>query len=246
MSTRYRLSVTDTLGAISAYSLSNVVRKVSPPTVPVVTAPKAISQTYAATPRFLITTGARLGGGTQKVCVKIGTMDWLDSVANPERFSTAGALANGVATIYTPTTLTPGNYTVTFRSVDSGSEAVSPEVVRSFTVLASPFEEIVANVTNVNASHIRSLRTAINNIRDFYGLSAVNWSEDVIVGKTYVKNWPFHVLELRKAIEQVVDFINGFDVAWATKIPDPVWIPIMTGRPQAIVMQQLQTLILGL
>lgn len=60
MSTRYRLSVTDTLNAISAYALSNVVRKVSPPTAPVVTAPKVAGQTYVATPRYLITTGTRL------------------------------------------------------------------------------------------------------------------------------------------------------------------------------------------
>ena len=246
MSTRYRLNVTDTLNAISAYTLSNVVRKVSPPTALVITAPKAAGQTYSTTPRFLITTGTRLGGGTQKVCVKIGVADWEDSVANPERFSTSGALANGVPTIYTPVALAPGSYTVTFRSVDGGSEAVSPEVVRSFMVLASPFEEIVANVTKVKASHMRSLRTAVNNVRDFYGMSAVSWAEDIISGKTHVKNWPFHVLELRKAIEQVVDGINGFDVAWANKLPDPVWIPITTGRPQATVMQQLQTIILGL
>jgi len=246
MSTRYRLSVTDTLNAIAAYTLSNVVRKVSPPTAPVVSAPKATSQTYAATPHFLITTGTRLGGGMQKVCVKIGTADWEDSVVSPERFSSSGALANGVPTIYTPATLAPGNYTVTFRSVNSGSEATSSEVVRSITVLASPFEEVVPNVTQVKASHIRSLRTAVNNVRDFYGLSAVSWSEDVVAGKTYVKNWPFHVLELRKAIEQVVDFINGFDVTWVNKIPDPAWIPITTGRSQAAVMQQLQTIILGL
>jgi len=246
MSTRYRLSVTDTLNAISAYALSNVVRKVSPPTVPVVTAPKAASQTYAATPRFLITTGARLGGGMQKVCVKIGTADWEDSVADPERFSSSGPLANGVPTIYTLASLTPGNYTVTFRSVDSGSEAVSTEVVRSFTVLVSPFEGIVANVTKVKASHLRIIRTAVNNIRDFYGMSAVSWSEDVVAGKTTVKNWPFHVLELRKALEQVVDTINAFDLAWTNKLPDPAWIPITTGRPQAAVMQQLQTMILGL
>ncbi|NLI20916.1 MAG: hypothetical protein GX418_05135 [Clostridiales bacterium] len=246
MSTRYRLSATDTLNSISAYALSNVVRKVSPPTAPVVTAPKAAGQTYAATPRYLITTGTRLGGGTQKVCVKIGTADWEDSVANPERFSTGGYLANGVPTIYTPVALAPGNYTVTFRSVDSGSEAVSPEVMRSFTVLASPFEEIIANVTKVKAAHMRSLRTAINNVRDFYGMSTLSWSEDIISGKTYVKNWPFHVLELRKAIEQVVDAINAFDQAWTNKLPDPAWIPITTGRPQTAVMQQLQAIILGL
>ena len=130
--------------------------------------------------------------------------------------------------------------------MDSGSEAVSPEVVRTFTVLTSPFEEIMANVTKVKATHMRSLRTTVNNVRDFYGMSTISWSEDIISGKTHVKNWPFHVLELRKAIEQVVDAINAFDVAWANKLPDPAWIPISTGRPQAAVMQQLQTLILGL
>ena len=247
MSTRYRLSVTDTLGAISAYALSNVVRKVSPPTAQVVTAPKAASQTYAcqtALPDH--DRRVRLGSGMQKVCVKIGTADWEDSVANPERFSSSGVLANGIPTIYKPTALAPGSYTITFRSVDSGSEAVSPDVVRSFTMLASPFEEIAPNMTKVKFSHIRSLRTAINSVRDFYGLSVVSWSEDVIAGKTTVKNWPFHVLELRKAIEQVVDFINGFDVTWTNKLPDPAWISITTGRPQASVMQQLQTLILGL
>ena len=92
----------------------------------------------------------------------------------------------------------------------------------------------------------RSLRTAVNNVRDFYGLSVVSWSEDVVAGKTTVKNWPFHVLELRKAIEQVVDAINAFDAAWTNKLPDPAWIPITTVRPQAAVMQQLQTMILGL
>ena len=76
--------------------------------------------------------------------------------------------------------------------------------------------------------------------------SGADQSEDVITGKTHVKNWPFHVLELRKAIEQVVDAINAFDVAWVNKLPDPAWIPITTGRPQAAVMQQLQTLILVL
>ena len=118
--------------------------------------------------------------------------------------------------------------------------------MRSFTVLASPFEEIIANVTKVKTAHIRSLRTAVNNVRDFYGLSTASWSEDVVVGKTTVKNWPFHVLELRNAIEQVVDSVNGFDVAWTNKLPDPEWIPITMGRPQAAVMQQLQTIILGL
>lgn len=40
---------------------------------------------------------------------------------------------------------------------------------------------------------------ALNTIRAYYSLSAVKWAEEVAAGKTQVKNWPFHVLELRAA-----------------------------------------------
>ena len=75
---------------------------------------------------------------------------------------------------------------------------------------------------------------------------AVKWAEEVTAGKTQVKNWPFHVLELCRVLEQVIDFINGFDTAGANKISPPLWLPIETGRPKASVMLQLQEVILGL
>ena len=51
----------------------------------------------------------------QKVCVTIGTAEWEDTVANPERFSTSGALATGTYDLH-PVALCTGYYTVTFRS----------------------------------------------------------------------------------------------------------------------------------
>jgi hypothetical protein len=53
----------------------------------------------------------------------------------------------------------------------------------------------------------------------------VTWSEEIVAGKTTVKKWPFHIAELRKAIEPVVTAINGFDSSSAFDIPPGTWLP---------------------
>lgn len=166
-----------------------------------------------------------------------------NSVDNPEMFSISGYLGNGVKTIYRPEPLTAGSHTVTVRCLDSDIESSSPEVVRNFTVLPPPFTTITANETHVKATHIQTLRTAVNTIRSYYNLSPVTWVEDITAGRTTVKNWPFHITELRKAIEPIVTAINGFDSSSVFDIPPGTWLPIGTGRPRADVMQQIKDLI---
>ncbi len=246
MYTRYRISVTDTLDAVSAYVVSGTVKKNSPPTAPVIVCPVSGSSNYNATPRFMITTGIEPDGQTQIVEVKIDAGAWINSVDNPEMFSVSGYLGNGVKTIYQPSPLTAGSHTVTVRCLDSDIESSSPEVVRNFTILSSPFETITANETHVRATHIQTLRTAVNKVRSYYNLSQAVWSEEIVAGKTTVKDWPFHVTELRKAIEPVVTAINGFDSSSVFDIPPGTWLPIGTGRPRADVMQQIQGLMLTL
>ncbi|HRS21495.1 MAG TPA: hypothetical protein P5510_06995, partial [Clostridia bacterium] len=99
------------------------------------------------------------------------------------------------------------------------------------------------NETHVKATHIQTLRSAVNTIRSYYNLSPVTWVEDITAGRTTVKNWPFHITELRKAIEPVVTAINGFDSSSVFDIPPGTWLPIGTGRPRADVMQQIKDLI---
>ncbi len=244
--TRYRISVTDTLDAVSAYVISGTVKKNSPPSAPVIVCPPSGGSSYNTTPRFMITTGVEPDGQSQIVEVKIDTGVWINSVDNPERFSTSGYLGNGVKTVYQAETLAAGSHSITIRCLDSDIESASPEVVRTFTVLSTPFETITANETHVKAVHIRTLRTAVNMVRSYYGLSPATWSEDISAGKTTVKNWPFHITELRKAIEPVITAVNGFDSSSSFDIPPVTWLPIGAGRPKADVMQQIQNLILTL
>ena len=244
MYTRYRISVTDTLDAVSAYVVSGTVKKNSPPTAPIIVCPVPGGSTYNTAPRFMLTTGVEPDGQSQIVEVKIDTGAWINSVDNPERFSTSGYLGSGVKTVYQAEALAIGSHTITLRCLDSDIESASPEVVRTFTVLPTPFETLTASETHVKAAHMQTIRTAVNMARGYYSLPPATWSEDIVVGKTTVKNWPFHITELRKAIEPVVTAINGFDYSPAFDITPVTWLPIGIGRPKADVMQQIHNLIL--
>ena len=169
--TRYRISVTDTLNAISAYVTSNSVKKNSPPATPTLFAPKNGSITYNPTPRILIQLGADPDGQAQTVWIHTADGDWQNSVDNADHFSHGGELEGGTRTIYTPSEFDPGAHSVIILVKDALSQ--SAEVVRNFTVQPSTFEEIVERETHVKARHITDLRTAINNIRNYYNMAGI-------------------------------------------------------------------------
>ena len=130
------------------------------------------------------------------------------------------------------------------RYVDEGVLDESGTVTRSFTIRASPFEEIISNQTPVKAEHINTIRVAVNNVRAYYGMTAAAWQEEVIPGKTELLRWTDHILEIRQAIEQIIDTINRHDSVAVFDVPVPQWIPIVAGRPRAAVMEQIHAIIL--
>jgi hypothetical protein len=241
MYTRYRISVTDTLNAVSGYVVSNTVRKdpYAPP--PVLTAPKDGSTTYNSQPRFLIRV-ENPGGSAQTVYIQTASGTWHNSVDNADHFSVSGTFSSPGVTVYRHDPLAPGTYTIVvqFRSA-LGSVGMS--ATRTITIAPSLFEEITAGITHVKASHILTLRHAANAARDYYGLPVYAWSFSVIAGTTQVRDWPYHIQELRAALEGVVEKINGFDPSTSLfDIPAFDWLPLGVGRPRADVTQQLQSL----
>lgn len=243
--TKYGLWTIDTLDVYSAEQVSNTILCVAAACdEPTISAPKAGASTYNPNPRVLLTTGAQ--PDEQVAQVKIGAESWQDGVNNPSLFSPSGTVGGSAAVMFKAESQTVGAKTLTVRCVNTDFEAPSAEVSRSFTVLASPFEEISANETKVKASHISTLRTAVNTVRNYYGLAPVSWSEEITAGRTEVKNWPLHILEIRTAVEPVIAIINQYSTDSGFAVPEPDWEELDTGRPRAAVMNQLSELILSL
>jgi hypothetical protein len=232
---RFRVSVTDALGAVSDYAVSASVRKNSQPIAPTVAAPMEGAITYNKAPRVLIETHPNPDGAKQVIWVLAVDGHWYNSVDHPSMFSVSGATANGIRTIFTNPPALPGAVTLSVecRAADMSGVAT----MRSFAVLGAPFEEITANITHCKAAHILGFREAINHVRHYYGMAAYAWGYEVTGGRTNILYWPFHVLELRAAIQGIADRINAF--AGQTIIPPFAWLPIGTGRPRADVMNQL-------
>jgi hypothetical protein len=243
--TRFRLSVTDTLNGVTDFVISNSVVRNSPPLAPLVEAPKAGSVTYNKNPICLIRTQPEPDGHPQTIWVNGANGEWYNSVDDPNYFTTPGATADSVRTVFfEPSDFGIGAHTITIKLQDDFSTGAA--VTRSFTVKDSPFEEIVANETHVKASHILTLRTATNNVRDYYNLPPYVWAHEIVPGRTQVHDWPFHIFELRAAVKGIIDKINSFDIETGTGVAPIEWLPIGTGRPRADVMEQLVELILQL
>ncbi|HCC35349.1 MAG TPA: hypothetical protein DEQ02_06820 [Ruminococcaceae bacterium] len=231
---------------MTAYVLSNIVLKNSPPLAPIAEAPKSGSLTYNSKPMYLIQTQSEPDGKAQTIWVHSVSGEWYNSTDHPDYFTTPSASAESIKTVFfEPSAVESGNYTVTIQCRDEHS--IGTLVTRSFSIAPSPFEDITANETHVKAAHIQALRTAANNLRNYYNLQPYVWASDIIPGRTQVRDWPFHILELRAAVQGIVDKINSFDSASDENEVTPVdWVDIGTGRPRTDVMNQLMDLILTL
>ncbi len=239
--TRYRIAVTDTLNAVSAYVISNSIKKNTNPAPLTVAAPKNGSSTFNPNPLYLIQVGADADGEEQTFFVYSASGAWMNSVDHPEHFGNGGKYNEGERTIFRDSSTTPGTFTIRFESHDDYSSSVT--VNRTITVLPSPFEEIIPNVTHVKASHILTIRSATNIVRNYYSLAAFNWSKGITAGVTEVRDWVFHILEIRSALNPVIDLMRSFH---SDNVEDFEWIPLTTGRPKADVMTQIHELILSL
>lgn len=138
--TRYRISVTDVLNAISSYVTGNTVKRNTNPPAPTITAPKAGSVTYNRSPRFLIQTGTEADGQAQTVYVQGTSGAWFNSVSNPVNFSFRGTLGSNVKTVFKNPDANPAQYTVAFECHDANSS--SPQVTRTFTIAPLTFRRL--------------------------------------------------------------------------------------------------------
>lgn len=162
-------------------------RKNRVPPTPTIVYPVGGATTYSRKPKFKITTGTEPDGQKQTITVQSGSYS-----------CNASNLGNNEAkTIAFSSSLPIGAYTM---SVSSSDGLASGSAVSRTLTIATPnwTDASLANVA-VKAKHINELRTAINNVRQYFGLAAYTWTDTIAKG-TMVK--AIHFNEMITALEE--------------------------------------------
>lgn len=230
---RYSVAAADAFGIESAYVDSNICGKNTAPAAPVITLPQNSKTIYNGRPRFLITMGADPESQLQSIA------------ASGYTASTASGLAGSAKTILRRTSAaSAGAVSISAVSTDQYAES-SSAAARDTTYAVPSFTDatITAGTTAIKAAHMTELRTMINTVRAYYGLSAISWAETITAGVTKARNWAAHIVEMQDAVDDVVALVNGWDTLTTTnRIVLSAWLA--TGsKPSAAVMEQIRAAI---
>ena len=88
------------------------------------------------------------------------------------------------------------------------------------------------------------LRTKINTLRSYYGLSAYAWKETIVTGATSLRGWAEHMTEMQEAVTEIISLVNGWDaMAVRNIIPVPNWVNVADEVPRAAAITQLRSLL---
>lgn len=232
-SIKYRVRAVDALGAVSAWRESNACVKNTAPATPTVNYPQADKTTHNSRPRLLVTLGADPEGHLQQIIYDGYTPSRAD-----------GLTAGSKIILRRSGAATSGSVSYSVKSSDQYGEQ-STATAGSLTYTAPSFTDatIQGGTTRIKAAHMTELRTMVNTIRQYYGLSSVAWAETITAGVTKSRGWKAHVIELQQAISDVVTLVNGWDAfSSVNRISSFAWITPGV-KPSAAVMNQIRQVI---
>lgn len=106
---------------------------------------------------------------------------------------------------------TPTTETVAVSNTDPSGQTYT--ATATVTVLATSWTDVpvVAGTTEVKAAHIMELRTALDNICDYYGMDRTDWGGDVVAGTTPSVLWPSHMQQIQQTARRIADFVFHWD-----------------------------------
>lgn len=207
--------------------------KENPPTAPIINVPTNEKTIYNNRPRFLVTLGT-------------ASEAYLNQMITANGYTPSRPAALSGQRILFQKSVDALQGTVNFSASTKTQFSESSPIASRTTVYSQPIytdNPIASGGTRIKAVHMTELRTMINNVRDYYGIPAKKWAEPIIAGTTSFRNWPSHIAEMRSAIEDVVNLVNGWDTTTtALRIVLPAWKAV-AGRPSAEVMEQLRSVI---
>lgn len=221
-----RVKSYDTYGATSAWcGTGDEVTRNFIPYAPTITFPKNGTTIYNKRPRIGYKFGSDPDGHGQKATLTISgsTIDSSTALS----FSQTGSsfVANSQIVGKWNADLL-GNITVVAKSYDTQAPNASDAVSTSslFTIATPLWTDPVLESGSIpiKAVHITQLRTAINNIQAYYGLTQTAWTDTLVAGETPIK--AVHINQIRTAIEAIIAYINSFDASSGIHdVATPIW-----------------------
>lgn len=187
--------------------------------------------TYNPRPRILAT----LGADADNVMLQLAAEGYTASRAS-------AAPGERVAFIRTTAMETAGTESVTITEADPAGNVVSAEADAIYTVPAWTDVPVIAGTTIVKAAHINELRAQLEELCEYYGLDAPEWSEDVTAGTTPSVRFASHATELQNVVRAIAAKINGWDTK-SSRCNVALPSLIEPQRPLASVINQLRDII---
>ena len=239
---KYRVMVAGT-GGESLYGpfveVPGTVEHIAPPSAPIFVAPPSgMEFTFNQRPRVLIELGP-LGESALLQRLLLLSPEY---IATPLSFASAGAKVRLVRNTPIPI----GSEAVSVKAENSKgsvSTAATGNVRRASLIFTDPI--LIKGVTEIRATHIIELQSAVNSIQRYYGLPQTTvWHREILPRTTDLYEWKEDIESLRTSIEGIVSYVNGWvpgsDVG---KITLPAWVTL-TRVPKTEVIDQLRSVLL--
>ncbi len=231
---KYHVRARDSFGLQSDYTETASVRRNRLPGNPTVSLPGTGKSTYNPRQRLLITLGTEPDGQLMTLIASGYTVSG-DAPFTAGRKLVLRKTANA----------STGTVSASMIAADTQG-AQSETVERSVTYVALSWidSDLTAGSTRIRATHINELRTKINTMRGYYGLTAYSWAETITAGSTSLRGWAEHIAEIQAAIDEVIALVNGWDTeAVRNTIVAPVWEQAESSTPKASALEQLRSMI---
>lgn len=218
----------DTLGIRSEWATSTALMAVNPlPAVPSIIFPTSGKTTYNPRPRV----GVRLTGGVQgkghSVRLTFNGVERSSVGSYESEFSKVGnTLKTGDAFVWRlneplgATTVIAKNFLTNDGIADLPVANRPSQFNVSVAVFTVTDPVLTVNLTQVKAAHINELRSALNTVEGYYGMTATTWDETITKDSTNIK--ASHIYELRSAVDRIITYVNQFDPDNAVNNIDPI------------------------
>lgn len=186
---------------------------------------------YNPRPRILAT----LGADADNVMLQLAAEGYTAS-------RVSAAPGERVAFIRTTAMETAGTESVTITEADPAGNVVSADADAIYTVPAWTDVPVIAGTTIVKAVHINELRAQLEELCEYYGMDAPEWSEDVTAGTTPSVRFTTHATELQNVVRAIATKINSWDTK-SSRCNVALPSLIEPQRPLASVINQLRDII---